>query len=58
MAYVIIPNAERRAKASELCRSYGYSESNKAMYEVAETAAARTDEAVKKGHDMEQRRFY
>ena len=58
MAYIIIPDEDRARRAGKLLNDYGYERSNKEMYEAAEIATVRSDEAERYGHDMETRRYY
>lgn len=56
MANVIIPNAERKADAEHIMKSYGVDRNNPSMREAAEIAAARANETVKRAEN--RRRYY
>lgn len=58
MANIIIPDESRKAEADHILKQYGVDPGDPAMREAAEISAARTREAVEKGNQLEQRRFY
>ena len=56
MANVIIPNADRKADAEHIMKTYGVDRKDPAIREAAETAAARSNEAVSMARD--RRRYF
>ncbi|MBQ9347360.1 MAG: hypothetical protein IJT94_08505 [Oscillibacter sp.] len=56
MAYVIIPNAERRATTNRILEQYGANRRDPAMREAAEIVAVRQEEAIQR--TTQDRRYY